>query len=259
MDKNRLRALRKKIRKAKNVYLETIEEFIKENKEYIDEHDESILLKVINMSDEFFQNMYMNVLSKVEQEEYDNRKYNQEMKFQGDIIITDPCYIIKKRDESSRPKWSEFMDRESYAGLSEKELKACGFFEQYKKMEDAMDAWDREHPDDWHTCDCGENMSALGLNCLSASTEYGDWSCTTFDMDSKKPLGEFCADSGMVGVFSLEEVLKYNPDFDYHISRPWTTTLIKGFDGTVTIKKEKDEVYVEGLGNINFITKQTGF
>ena len=55
---------------------------------------------------------------------------------------------------------------------SEKELKACGFFEQYKKMEDAMDAWDREHPDDWHTCDCGENMSALGLNCLSASTEY---------------------------------------------------------------------------------------
>ena len=88
MDKNRLLALRKKIRKAKNVYLETIEEFVKENKEYIDEHDESILLKVINMSDELFQNMYMNVLSNVEQEEYDNRKYNQEMKFQGDIIIT---------------------------------------------------------------------------------------------------------------------------------------------------------------------------
>lgn len=76
--------------------METIEEFIKENKEYIDEHDESILLKVINMSDEFFQNMYMNALSNIEQEEYDNRKYNQEMKFQGDIIITDPCYITKK-------------------------------------------------------------------------------------------------------------------------------------------------------------------
>ena len=135
------------------------------------------------------------------------------MKFKGDIIITDPCYIIKEINS-----------------------------------------------EDWDKCDFGDNMEVLGINhYISESTIYGDWSCTTFDMDSKKPLGEFCADSGMVGVFSLEEVLKYNPDFDYHISRPWTTTLIKGFDGTVTIKKEKDEVYVKGLGNINFTTKQTGF
>lgn len=259
MDKNKLRESMKRIKEAKKEYVEILEEFIKENKKYIEERDSSLILKVVNMSDELFLNMYMNALSNIEQEEYDNKRYNQGMKFQGDIIITDPCYIVKKRDESSRPQWSDFMDRESYAGLSEKELEDCGFHEQYKKMEEAMAAWDKEHPDDWHICGCGEDMSELGLNCLSASTEYGDWACTTFDMDSKKPLGEFCADSGMVGVFSLEEILKYNPDFDYHISRPWTTTLIKGFDGTVTIKKEKDEVYVEGLGNINFRTKQTGF
>lgn len=32
-------------------------------------------------------------------------------------------------------------------------------------------------------------------------------------------IGYFCADAGMVAVFLLDEVLKYNPDFDYHINR----------------------------------------
>ena len=30
-------------------------------------------------------------------------------------------------------------------------------------------------------------------------------------------LGSFCADAGMATVFLLDEVLKHNPDFDYHI------------------------------------------
>jgi hypothetical protein len=85
-------------------------------------------------------------------------------------------------------------------------------------------------------------------------------------------------------VFLLDEVLKYNPDFDYHINNPWTTTLIKNFDGDITIDvveyeseienpeydeededyqdeyiTEKDEeVRVIGVGNINFYTTQTG-
>lgn len=151
------------------------------------------------------------------------------MKFKGDIIITDPCYICKD--------------------------------------------------DDWHKCHYGDSMNVLGIkNYICRDTIYGDWSCTTYNSDTNEEIGEFCADAGMVAVFLLDEVLKYNPDFDYHITRPWTTTLIRDFDGDVDFKVvhtegifeddsrwhkkgdkwEDDSVQVVGTGNINFIGLQTG-
>ncbi len=153
------------------------------------------------------------------------------MKFKGDIIITDPCYIIRKDSN------------------------------------------------DWDKCGYGDNMEALGIkNYLCRDTIYGDWSCTTFNSDMKEKIGEFCADAGMVAVFLLDEVLAYNPDFDWHKTRPWTTTYIKDFDGDIEIKVihiegvydddtdyhkkfdkwEDNEVRVIGTGNINFETHQTG-
>lgn len=153
------------------------------------------------------------------------------MKFKGDIIITDPCYIIKKNSGD------------------------CG------------------------KCGYGDNMKALGIeNYLCRDTIYGDWSCTTFNSDTKEAIGEFCADAGMVAVFLLDEVLAYNPDFDFYETKPWTTTLIKDFDGDIEIniihiegvydddtewhskgdKWEDNEVRVIGKGNINFETHQTG-
>lgn len=153
------------------------------------------------------------------------------MKFKGNIIITDPCYIIRKDSN------------------------------------------------DWSKCGYGNNMKALGIeNYLCRDTIYGDWSCTTFNSDTKKAIGEFCADAGMVAVFLLDEVLAYNPDFDLYETKPWTTTLIKDFDGDIEIniihiegvydddtewhskgdKWEDDEVRVIGKGNINFETHQTG-
>lgn len=66
--------------------------------------------------------------------------------------------------------------------------------------------------------------------------------------------------------FSIEEceddeVLKYNPNFDYHINRLWTTTLIKDFDGEVEyyIDDAEGEAHIIGTGNVNFFTTQTGF
>ena len=85
------------------------------------------------------------------------------MRFKGDIIITDPCYICKNGD--------------------------------------------------WSKCGYGDNMGRLGIkNYICRDTIYGDWSCTTFNSDTKEPIGEFCADAGLVAVFLLDEVLKYNPD-----------------------------------------------
>lgn len=85
---------------------------------------------------------------------------------------------------------------------------------------------------EWHYCEYGEYMERLGIkNYLTHDTIYGDWGCTVFDSDTKKPLGRFCADAGLVSVFLLHEVLAYNPNFNYHLERPWTTTIIPDFKG----------------------------
>lgn len=152
--------------------------------------------------------------------------------------------------------------------------------EEFNKLIEAEREWNMKYADDWTKTGCGADLSIIGLSkWLSSDTLYGDWSCTTFDADTKQPIGKFCADSGMVAVALLDEVLKYNPKFDYHTERPWTTTLIKDFDGKVDFevvhtegvyedttewhkkgdKWEDDSLIVVGKGNINFRTTQTGF
>lgn len=130
---------------------------------------------------------------------YDHLLDSELMEFDGDIIITDPCYIKKNRE-------------------------------------------------DWDKCEYGFCMENLGINhYITEDTIWGDWSCAVFTGDtiddSSKVLGKFCADSGLVSVFDLNEVLKYNPKFDSHITRPWTTTVIKDFKGTVQIVKEEHKWY----------------
>ena len=168
------------------------------------------------------------------------------VEFDGDIIITDPCYIIRDEHHGTKP-------------MTE---------------------------DDWNACDYGSHMEPLGIRkYMSRDTLYGDWSCTTYNSDTGESMGQFCADAGMVSVLDLAEVLKYNPDFDYHIKKDWTTTWIKDFKGTVqfVVKREEhvyeedtkwwnagdvyEEYYVEVVGRginkrtgepLNFIGKQTG-
>lgn len=226
------------------------------------------------------------------------------MRFKGDIIITDPCYIIKKSSREKEPypsredyysyeKISDYPDSkvlDSYKHMSKEHLNFLAtlfdgysskmYNEEEAKYNKAIKEWEENNQDDWEKCGYGSNMKALGIhNYICRDTIYGDWSCTTFDSDTKEPIGEFCADAGMVAVFLLDEVLKYNPDFDYHINRPWTTTLIKDFDGDVHFevvhkegyyeedtewwekgdKWEDNQVQVIGKGNINFVGKQTGF
>jgi hypothetical protein len=199
----------------------------------------------------------------------ENLERRMKMKFKGDIIITDPCYLMKDKENNPnnpRPKMGDYpilagKGSKKFSDFTEEENKA------YAEYEKAQKKWDRENPDDWDVCGNGENLQALGFNTyLCRDTLYGDWSCTTYNADTKAVLGKFCADAGMVIVCLLDEVLKYNPDFSYHIKRPWTTTWIKDFDGDITLS-EVDvhddegndwEVRAIGKGNINFFTTQTG-
>lgn len=143
------------------------------------------------------------------------------MKFKGDTIITDPCYLIENED------WHKYKD---------------GVFE----------------------CD----MSKYGIKtAIIKDNEVGDgWWSTYIDGNNTK-LGDFTADTGRIGVYLLKEVLEFNPKFNYHIEKPWTTTLIKDFDGEIDIvhrsisyemageKFNENIVSVVGRGNINFSTE----
>lgn len=266
--------------------------------------------------------------------------FNTPIRFDGDIIITDPCYIIRDRDSEQLvdtlnikrvpypdPKYFYSILTEDgfpapaseYTDYIEEEIKKEDMTDYEKYLAELIDniciemdkvlgdeskefrhrrnhspTRDKEHEaymqamnkyydcpnDDWDYCDCGAKMGKLGFtNSIVTSTRYGDWSCTTVQLDNHNDrhpvgkLGKFCADAGLVGVFLLDEVLKYNPDYKDHLEKDWTTTLIKDFHGEImikeTIKKYEDEetgevgecstVSVIGNGNINFETVQTGF
>lgn len=150
-------------------------------------------------------------------------------------------------------------------------MKSELYNKEYALLQEAYQKWKEPYLDDWERCDFGESLDKLGFTSfLSSNTYYGDWSCTTYESKTQKELGEFCADAGMVCVVLLDEVLKYNPDFNYHIEKPWTTTLIKDFKGEISLEiKEIPYEYegknysdkglsILGTGNINFFTSQTG-
>lgn len=243
--------------------------------------------------------------------------YNVPVRFDGDIIITDPCYVMRKdynnqfintisfkqlevprtknyftyvRDngcvraedypdcimlelddprvdldvKESKEDFINFMKKINIDDEKISEYSRVAYSEMYNQEQEAyhfalLEYVENNPSDDWEYCGCGDSMENLGFETfLCDCTVDGDWSCTTYSTDTGEPIGEFCADAGMVAVFLLDEVLRYNPDFNYHIERPWTTTLIKDFHGTVELHLEDDEVTVVGKGNVNFIGTQTG-
>ena len=184
--------------------------------------------------DEVLKQIDFHKLMELEHTNYSRYIDSEPTYFDGDIIITDPCYVLKH--------------------------------------------------DDWNGYE--ENFEHIGIKqSMARDTLYGDWSCTTYNSDTGEVLGEFCADAGMVSVLSLDEILRYNPKFDYHTTKPWTTTLIRDFKGSVqfVIKESKwtldedtsygkagdefTDYYVEVVGKginkktgeqLNFVGKQTG-
>lgn len=207
------------------------------------------------------------------------------MYFKGTIVITDPCYVIKENPI----EYPNVKDFGLPASVNSKAFKDYSTPEElaYKA---ALDRYYKESPkyDDWDKCDYGKNMEVLGIhNYISKSTIYGDWSCTTYQTEKKpkkllenilqalkdgirgelatfddgEAIGSFCADSGYVGVFLLDEILEYNPKWKSWIEEhSWCATIIEDFEGEVEyyIDKVNGEAHIVGTGNINFYTVQTG-
>lgn len=102
---------------------------------------------------------------------------------------------------------------------------------------------------------------------MCTDTLYGDWSCHVFDLDKEKPIGQFCADAGMVCVYPLDEPLLDQEAVKKYTKKDWCATIIMDFTGEVSFVRhagEEDEygnndwLTVEGRGSVNFSGKQTG-
>lgn len=105
--------------------------------------------------------------------------------------------------------------------------------------------------DDWQLCKFGEDMSKLGFKqylYIDMGDEYGN---KVLDTDSGQVIGKFCTDSCALVVLDFDELMKYNPDFSDHIDWPNSNTIIRQFDGTITLEEEEPYSIV-GKGNINF-------
>jgi hypothetical protein len=188
------------------------------------------------------------------------------MKFKGDIIITDPCYIMRRNaDGSSRDDWDScgYGDNMQALGIktfltSDTEYGdwSCTTVKDCKESEAILIKLNTNYSKLWNTYNNPKGKDQALIDTLEKERKEIQESGKEF------VLGEFCADAGLVSVFLLEEVLKYNPEFNYHTEKPWTTTLIKDFDGDIEIthrgEGENREVSVVGKGNINFYTTQTG-
>ena len=208
------------------------------------------------------------------------------MYFKGNIIITDPGYILdstKKRKndkEITLPDKKDFMTYENILDypdvivpdfvdgikdiLDEKDLslmvgvlaESKQYDKEYKNYLKACESYDKLTASDWELSNYGENLEKFGFTTyLSSRTYIGDWDCDVIEKGTNQKLGEFCADSGMVCVVLLDELHNYNPDFNYHIDKPWTTSIIRDFEGEIILKKEKSYTEIIGTGNINFYTK----
>ena len=201
---------------------------------------------------------------------------SEPMEFDGDLLITDPCYFMKERDESTAPNWDDFMSHD-YEHAGKSKLIDEAYKADAARYRQARDEWDEANPRDWDICDCGYSMEKLGfVHSMNRSTLYGDWGCTTYNSDTKEPIGHFTADAGQVGVFLLEELRNYNPEYADELEtiekngKLYCTTIIRDFKGTIQFIVEEEVpdreygVHVVGKGinkktgvPLNFITSQT--
>lgn len=192
--------------------------------------------------------------------------------YDGDIVITDPMYIINndlKSTDIEKPKWDDYFPRSQY---TPKMLEDPIILHEYQycqpKYQKAYNDWVNSQTSDWELTDYGNDLSCLGFSShMVFPTEYGCWSCTIFD-DMKESIRRcnFFSDSGLFGVFELKEIRAYNPKFKIKAKDSFSgIALIPKFKGQIFIvnKTQKPkfdaDIRIIGVGTTNFHSRQTGF
>ena len=185
------------------------------------------------------------------------------MKFKGTIVITDPCYLDNRADKLDLWEASDYGENLSVFGCSQwiSEGTIYGDWSCTTYKGDPKDVKE-SLMDIQQLYDKVDELSEELLD-YDAAWEFvrKDFQEVCTKHENKFPkLGRFCADSGMVCVVYLDEVLKVNPTFkQWAEEHTWCVTIIEDFDGDVRYEvDEEDEAHIVGEGNISFYTTQTG-
>lgn len=186
---------------------------------------------------------------------------------QGHIIICDPFYVVKDEiDKSTCPKLEDYVPVECTSEM----LKNDEISMLYKYgMEDYfydVEQWNKTAISDWDKCDYGRELDKLGFkNFAIAEMGYGYGSYGVYEASSNAFIGQCCSDTGLLGVFSLDEVLCYDESFDKFNTMPWAVCFIPNYRGNlfwVNINDGKGveaDINIIGKGNMKFYSKQIGF
>jgi hypothetical protein len=155
------------------------------------------------------------------------------MRFTGNVIITDPMYFLKSDED-----WQAF----------------CDVFENGD--DDIFDITDLLNLDISDTPN--QPLKQFGVEpAIVISSDEAP--CEVFD-DKGEKIGEFCSDSAIISICLLDDVLKYNPNYDAYANDMYkhTVAVINGFDGNIEIEDAIDgsgsAFSIVGKGNIDFRT-----
>ena len=108
---------------------------------------------------------------------------------------------------------------------------------------------------DWDKCSCGQMMFRFGFTpdkTKVSTTGWGDGVWEIFNENTKEIYGQFAADSGQTGIFSLDQVLRYNPDFLDKKYLVHLATVLWDFTGEIDMAlenlEETQNIVVSGTG-----------
>lgn len=218
------------------------------------------------------------------------------MRFDGDIIITDPCYIFGEKNwidiyNHYKEKLPKYMaPNENKIGFYKEEIATFEAFIKTpmgQKQQEGYDSLIEKYQKRIEQLNKEENFVAHDdlrypvYNCLDylgfsvdifGDTLCGDWSASVFNTDTGEKMGDFCADAALYCVLLLDEAMKYNAEkVKELLQRKWCVARINDFHGDISVElKDKEYEYdgekrmdtiveIVGTGNINFIARQTGF
>lgn len=223
---------------------------------------------------------------------------NTPVPFEGDIVIVDPGYILNhdNDDRTPRPAARDFFSKCRFTGtiavepdprdyedchpisidniedpirrrIASMELRysqrlpvhSDTYETERRKYTEALDEYYSMPFDDWDRSNGFQEMEQFGFVNYLVSPAYDSGDVMIFNSDNDSEIGTVYMDSGKLGVFYLEDILRYNPHFDLHLRRSNDAMLINNFRGVVTLMSTElgdggHSFEVVGIGNMNFIS-----
>ena len=175
--------------------------------------------------------------------------------FKGTLVITDPSYFAKDSD------WGNTFDYKNH--IISKDLGFTDYIWLNTGYGDG--SWGIYSLDKiTGQLELEDHISRVlsAMNEVEKSSGAASRNKLQEILKKETPLGEFCVDSGTFGVFYLDDVLRYYPNFLADLGG-WCYTIVPDFIGLVDIDQtisgsdEGDfkDFCIKGIGNKTFYSR----